>query len=328
MRYFILVFVFLFQALPAWAACEGTDLIAALPDDQRQALRSRASNSPYPEGLLWRASRGQTEITFFGTYHFAHDRTQAHLEALKPRINAADEIYLEVSNDDHAEMERAVAVDPSIMFITEGPTLIDLLGEEDWATYKAAMEERMIPGFMAAKFKPFWAAIMLGVGPCETREGAFENEGIDIRIGKFAEEIGNPSRSLEDYRDLLKMFDSFSQEDQLDMIRLFFAWSGNPDDMSYTLRQRYLAEDTGMIWEYTRMISLEFGGENGAEDFALFEQQMLIDRNQSWIELLLGEAEGKQVFAAVGAAHLPGPHGVLNLLEQNGFTVTRLEFTP
>lgn len=312
--------------LAALAMCEGKDMIAALPPAERTMLEERAASTAHSTGLLWRATRGQTEIIWFGTYHFPHEATEAHLTALMPHIKAADAVYLEVSNDDQARLEAQIASDPSIMFITTGPTLPDLLGEADWATYKAAMEKRAIPGFMAAKFKPVWAAIMLGIGPCEARAGALKAKGIDARIGEAAAANGMPSRSLEDFRLLLTMLDGFPQEDQIDMIRLFLAWSGNADDMAYTLRQRYLAQQTGLIWAFSRKISLDYGGETAQEDFALMEEQLLTNRNTGWVDLLLREGDGKKVFAAVGAAHLPGDAGVLNLLAGEGFTITPLSF--
>ena len=328
MRLLLASLGFFMQATLALAMCEGRDLIADMPANVREALQARADATPYSNGLLWRATRGDTEITFFGTYHFPHEQTDAHLQALIPFIEAADAVYLEVSNDDQAQLQTEIATDPSIMFITTGPTLPDLLGEEDWTTYKTAMADRAIPGFMAAKFKPIWAAILLGIGPCETRAGALEAHGIDMRVGEHAAAIGNPSRSLEDFRALLTMLDAFPQEDQLDMIRLFFAWAGDADDMSYTLRQRYLAQETGIIWEYSRHISLEFGGPDAEEDFALMEAQMLTNRNAGWIEVLLRDALDQKTFVAVGAAHLPGEVGVLHMLAQEGFTLERLDFTP
>ena len=328
MRRMVSLISLFFLPVTAWGACDGTDLIAALAPERQQALSTRADAQPYPKGLLWRAMRDDTTITLFGTYHFPHERTEAHLQVLEPLIDAADDVYLEISNADHARMEDEVSRDPSIMFITEGATLPDLLGEQDWQSYAAAMKQRGIPGFMAAKFKPLWAAMMLGLGPCEARKGAMQAKGIDMRIGEHAADIGTPGKSLEDYRTLLTMLDSFPQDDQLDMIRLFLAWPLDADDMAYTLRQRYLAQDVALIWEYSRLLSLTHGGESAAEDFALFEKILLVDRNRAWVDLLLDKARGRTVFAAVGAAHLPGRHGVLTLLAEAGFRITRLPFDP
>ncbi len=310
----------------ALAQCEGQDLIQTLADTDRKTITDRAAATAYPEGLLWRATRGDTTFTLFGTYHFEHDRTAAHLAALQPMIDAADAVYLEVSNDDQNQLQRELAQDPSIMFIMQGPTLPDLLGEEDWQRLTEEMNARAIPGFMAAKFKPFWAAMMLGIGPCEARKSLTSDAGIDKQIGEYASTIGNPSRSLEDFRKLLTLFDSFPQEEQLDMIRLMFAWSGDADDMAYTLRQRYLAQEIALIWEFSRFISLEFGGPDAEAEFDLFEQQLLVERNHGWMDVLMRDAVDQRVLIAVGAAHLPGEHGLLNLLEAQGFAGTRLPF--
>ncbi|WP_299848122.1 TraB/GumN family protein [uncultured Roseovarius sp.] len=326
MSRFLTVLLCLLTPLAAHARCDGTDLIAALPATEQQALSDRANATAYPNGLLWQAVRDDTTITLFGTYHFEHARTSAHLAALTPLIDQADSVYLEVSNADQTQLQRELADDPSIMFITEGDTLPDLLGEEDWQRLSAEMQARAIPGFMAAKFKPFWAAMMLGIGPCEARNAATKENGIDKQIGDYASSIGNDSRSLEDFRTLLTLFDSFPLEEQLDMIRLLFASSGDADDLAYTLRQRYLAQEVALIWEFSRLVSLKFGGATAEADFALFEEQLLIKRNREWIDLLIRDAPGKNLFLAVGAAHLPGDYGVLRLLEEQGFTIKRLPF--
>ena len=321
----LIILVLSLQPLAAFARCEGTDLIAAMPKAERDALESQAAAMPHSEGLLWLATRGDTRITLFGTYHFPHDETLRHLENLKPMIETAGAVYLEVSNDDQSAMERALAEDPSLMFITEGKTLPDLLEEDEWQRFSDEMRARTIPPFFAAKFKPVWAAMMLGIGPCEARNGAMDGAGIDKLIGDYAASLGTPSRSLEDFRTLLEMLDSFPMDEQLDMIRLFFAWPGDPDDMAYTLRQRYLNQEIALIWSYSRAVSVTFGGDTAQEDFERFERLLLTDRNTGWIDVLLNAPEDV-LFAAVGAAHLPGENGVLHLLENEGFTIERLPF--
>ncbi len=306
--------------------CGGADLIDALPAETLETLRKEADAMPHAEGLLWQATRGDTVIDIFGTYHFKHRLTDAHLDRLAPMIEDADKIYLEISNDDQMAMQRAMAENPSLMFITEGPTLPDLLGEEDWQHYRAEMQARMIPGFMAAKFKPLWAGMMLGIGPCEAQSGAFEAKGIDMLVGDRAAEAGNPTRSLEDFDDLLTLLDSFPMDDQIEMIRMSLAWPGDMNDLSYTIRERYLAEEIALTLVFSRYVSEEYGGEAGAEGFAMVEDLLLEKRNLGWIDRLESQvAPGEHVLIAVGAGHLPGEVGILRLLEDKGYTVTRVD---
>ncbi|MDM8167497.1 TraB/GumN family protein [Roseovarius sp.] len=324
----VAVILLVLQPVAAFALCEGKDLIDAMPEAERQEVQARADATPYPEGLLWRAERGDTEITIFGTYHFRHAETGAHLERLKPLIDAADSVYLEMSLEDQKGFQAELASDPSIMFITEGETLPDLLGEADWQHFKAEMEARMIPGFMAAKFKPLWAAMMLGIGPCEARNGGLEGGGIDEMVGEYATEQGLGSHSLEDFAEVLTTLDTEPPEKQIEMIRMTLAWPGDANDMSYTIRERYLQQEVALMWEFSRAVSLKYGGPTAEEDFARLERIFLTARNAAWIDKLMAEVPGQKVVLAAGAGHLPGEIGILYLLEQEGFTIERLPLRP
>ncbi|MEM7076507.1 MAG: TraB/GumN family protein [Pseudomonadota bacterium] len=306
-------------------ACTGNDLIAVLEPAERDALLAEAAAQPYAEGLLWRATRGDTVIDLFGSYHFRHEQTEAHLARLIPLIDAADTVFLEISNEDQLQMQRDMASNPGLMFITEGPTLPDLLGEDDWQTFSDEMAARGIPPIMAAKFKPLWATLMLGIGPCEARTGGFTGGGIDQRVGEYAKEIGNPSRSLEDFRTLLSLLDELTMDDQIDMIRLSLAWPGNADDLSYTVRQLYLNEQVALTLAFSEYVTRAFGGDAAGQDFDEMMELLLEDRNLNWRNVLrAGISPGDRVFIAVGAGHLPGNLGMLRLLEEDGFTIERL----
>lgn len=329
MRRFLMVVTGLWLALagnvPAQDICDGRDLIADLAGPERQAVMHEADAMPHPEGLLWQATRDGLELTLFGTYHFAHRLTGAHLAALEPLVAASDQVLLEMSPDDRGRLQTALAEDPSLLFITSGPALPDLLGEADWQRFSAEMQARGMPVVVASRYRPVWAAMMLGISPCEARSGALEDQGIDDRIGALAGELGKPVRSLEDVLATMTLMDDLPLARQLDMIRMFLNWPGNPDDMGHTLREAYLAEKTGLIWAYGTWLAEK---EGQRADMDLFEDRLLIRRNRAWVDLLTAEPDNQRILVAVGAAHLPGDNGVLNLLAQAGFTVTRLPFRP
>lgn len=316
---------FLPGAALAQETCGGVDLFSEMPDTERTKIQEAADQLAYGTGLMWRATKDDTVIDFFGTYHFKHKFTDAHLERVKPLIAEADKVFLEMSNDDQNAVQREMATDPSIMFITDGPTLPDLLGEEDWAKFSQEMQSRNFPGFMAAKFKPLWAAMMLSIGPCEARAGTLEAKGIDVLIGDYAAEVGNPSRSLEDFTDVLGLLDDVPMSQQLNLIRSSLGWPGNPDNLSYTIRQMYFDEEIALMWEFARYLTLKYGGDMGEDGFDLFESVLLETRNNDWIDTLNAKvAPGDRVFIAVGAGHFPGEIGILRLLENEGYKIERI----
>ena len=53
---------------------------------------------------------------------------------------------------------------------------------------------------------------------------------------------------------------------------------------------------------------------------------LLVRRNQTWMPALLTAlAAPDKPLVAVGTAHLVGPDGLVAMLDQNGYTLTRLD---
>jgi len=56
-------------------------------------------------------------------------------------------------------------------------------------------------------------------------------------------------------------------------------------------------------------------------DFNGYEDLLLANRNAAWIPVIQKAMQEKPTFFAVGAGHLGGEKGVLNLLKKQGYTV-------
>ena len=59
--------------------------------------------------------------------------------------------------------------------------------------------------------------------------------------------------------------------------------------------------------------------------WAVFDEVLLKRRNHAWMPRILSREE-EQLVVAVGALHLSGEEGVLNLLAQAGYALTRAPF--
>ena len=85
----------------------------------------------------------------------------------------------------------------------------------------------------------------------------------------------------------------------------------------------------GAIWELSRVVGRNIPGltaEQADADFAKMEEILLTSRNRAWIDVILPAAEGRRIVVAVGAAHLSGRDGVLNLLAQKGYALEPAPF--
>lgn len=64
---------------------------------------------------------------------------------------------------------------------------------------------------------------------------------------------------------------------------------------------------------------------SGENEMGKYENILLTTRNKNWIPLIGKNSATKSTFYAVGAGHLGGETGVVNLLRKEGFTVKALK---
>jgi hypothetical protein len=312
--------------LAAHAQCSGANLINALPATEQATLRDAARAVPYPEGNLWRATRGLQTIHIIGTYHFDDPRHAATIAAVTPLIASATALLVEAGPAEESALAERVARDPGVMTITQGPTLPELLPEAEWQALSAAMKARGMPGFMAAKLQPWFLSMMLGIPPCDMAR-ATTGRGLDERLMAEATSRDVPIKALEPYDTLFTLFDGMTQDDQLSMIRSALAMEPQAADLSVTLSDAYFGQESRLIWEFMRKLTLEapdVDPAQAARDLALMETNLMNDRNRAWIPVISAAAAKGPVVAAFGALHLSGDQGVLNLLVAAGYSIERL----
>ena len=326
MRFFIFLFC-LFLPATAYAACQGRDIRADLDPEIQAELEQALADIPFAEGNHWVATKGDTVLHLIGTLHTNDPRMDAVVERLSPTLSQADAFYFEVTQNEMAAFEQDLAKDLSPIMITSGPTLIDLMSEEDWVALSTDLAERGIPSWMAAKMRPWFLSMMLGVPLCMQQDPQAKH-GMDARLTDLAAEHDIPQHSLEQIDDLMAMFDRHSIEDQVQsLVRMAGAFEGSEDQLA-TMANAYIDEQHSLIIQLARLQGREatdLSDEVFEEEWEGFEQQLLIERNNNWMKHILA-IEDQNAVIAVGAGHLGGEHGLLNLLQQAGYSLTRAPF--
>ncbi|NHB76531.1 TraB/GumN family protein [Rhodobacter calidifons] len=315
-------------ALPAAAMCGGRNLFEEMDPAMRSSIAAAADAVPFPRGNFWQAVRGDEVITIAGTYHFDDPRHQANLDRLQLFIGDASTVLVESGPEEEKALMDLVARDPSRMFITTGPTLFEQLPADVWNKLSDAMSQRGIPGFMAAKFRPWYVLAVLAIPPCAMAQMT-DPKGLDGMVIDAALAAGKPVRALEPFDTIFRMFDSMSEEEILAMLQSSLALEDRSEDHAVTLADSYFAGHSREIWEFMRHISYDLPGytrEQVDAEFARMEELLMNARNRAWIPVLTGAAAEGPVVAAFGALHLSGEEGVLNLLKQEGFRLTELKW--
>ena len=315
-------------AFPVLARCQGSNQIAALPPETRATLRAAVDAAPFAQGNLWRATRGDQVLHLIGTYHLDDPRHDAVMARLAPLLDQTATLLVEAGPAEEAALLKAINEDPSMIFVMDGPTLPEVLPPETWLKLQRALTARSVPVMLGAKMQPAYLSILLAIPPCAVTDLTGVQNGLDKRLVNQAEARGVPVQALEPYDVVFGIFAILSENDPLGLLQMSLAMEDQSEDLFATLADSYFAEDSRMIWEFSRWWTLQTPGMDPAEveaDFALMEDTLVIQRNRAWIPVIEAALDKGPVLAAFGALHLSGEDGVLALLERAGFTVERLE---
>lgn len=313
-------------AAPAGAGCFGLNMLDTMPAAERALIENAARAVPYPSGNFWTATKGTAKLTLVGTYHLGDPRHTPVVQALTPVIAGSAGLLVEGGPEEEKALMDHMAANPGVMTITEGPTLLEFLPADLWKDLSTAMSERGIPGFMAAKFQPWYVSILLAVPPCAMSEMAAKN-GLDQQLIDAALAANVPVKALEPYDTLFTLFEGLSQEEQIGMIEQSLAMEPMVVDYSVTMADAYFDGDARVIWELTRHTSYQLEGytrERVDAELAKMEDVMMVQRNRAWIPVIEEAAKAGPLVVAFGALHLSGEDGVLKLLVDAGWTIEPL----
>jgi uncharacterized protein YbaP (TraB family) len=107
------------------------------------------------------------------------------------------------------------------------------------------------------------------------------------------------------------LYEQFSYERQAEMLAEFV----NDQDKAYqemiTMNKYYRM---GNLGELEKLMSTQTFEPGEVE-------KLLDDRNKAWVKQLPSLFSEQSTFVAVGALHLSGKNGLVNLLRQQGYTV-------
>lgn len=326
LRYAIALFAVL--AMPAAAECVGTSYYNTLDAAQRAELEVSIADMPYAQGLTWQATRGADTLTVVGTMHIFDPRLAVVREKILPAVQAADLVMLEATPAEEAALQDMITTDPGRLFIVDGPTLPERLDEDTWAMVVDAATQRGIPGFMAAKMQPWYLSLTLAIPPCAMQEMLSGLSGLDKMIITDAQNANVPLQAVEPFTVLFDLFKDQSIEEQIDMLRINMLVPDLQQQIFVSMLDLYFEEEVGRLWNMSRIAISEMPELDPAEGIAMFEQMqdaLLDTRNRNWIPVITKATEANDdIVIAVGAAHLIGDQGILQLLENEGWTISQI----
>jgi uncharacterized protein YbaP (TraB family) len=309
-------------------ACKGTDMLVALRKSDPallEKIKAEAAQTVNGQGLLWKLEKpGEKPSYLFGTMHMTDPRVTSLTPAAQKAFDAADTVVIETTEViDQAKMMAAIMKEPDLTMFTDGTTLTSLLSPEDAATVDKALEARGIPPASVAKMKPWMLSAVVALPACELARKAQGAPVLDIKLAKDAEASGKTLEGLETIADQLRAMASLPLDFHMKGLVETLKLGDRMDDVTETMIVLYQKGEIGMFWPLFRAVLPS--GESDDAGYADFEETMVTARNRVMVEHAEPILARGNAFIAVGALHLPGDNGLVELFRKDGFTVTAVD---
>ncbi len=306
-------------------ACAGKDLIEALQREDPAAhakLVETARKIPNAEGLLYRIDRPGLEPSWlFGTMHVTDDR----LAELPPEASAAiagsrtvalelDELALD--KDGMGEkMGRLLAergIDPARKGLAG-------LSPSDRKSLRQALAERGMKDVPPETFRPWVLLTFVSLPACEMARSAAGLKVVDARVAEAGLAAGAEIVGLEEMEEQIDAMASISPRNAARLLAGMARLGPALSDVFETTVGLYRRREIGYLFGDLKLV-----GVADAESFAEFLEILVDKRNLTMRDRALPLLEKGRTFIAVGALHLVGEKGLVELFRKEGFSVTRV----
>lgn len=325
LSFMIVAFLAASEARAEAPACTGKDMLAALARDDPAAIEKierEAAATPNGKGLLWKLERdGGAPSYLFGTMHMTDPRVTTLPPAARTAYDAAGTVVIETTDVlDQSALMAALMKKPELTMFTDGQTLTSLLSPEDAKAVDAGLSARGIPAASVARMKPWMLSAMVALPPCEMARKSAGAPVLDVKLAQEAKASGKAIAGLETAEEQLEAMASLPMDFHLKGLVETLRLGDRMDDIVETMIVLYTRGDTGMFWPLFHAV-LPSGADDKA-GYAAFEETMILTRNKTMAEKAEPLLAKGNAFIAVGALHLPGPDGLVELFRKAGYTVT------
>lgn len=287
-----------------------------------------AGGTDNADAFLWKISKnGETAGYLAGTMHSGkEDRLPAGFQTA---LDDSSELVLEtLSVDQEYYVKHPETLSEFLGLIAAEKSLADQLGWEKAVRLQKLLAESPMTADSALLFEPgsriaLWFAALMTAYTGVPQE--YRNEyGVDGLLFRRAENAGKKAYGLEDETETMKMLSVLSDEAAVAMI-----------DFALDYREKVLADGKKLAEAYERgnaaaLWQIYLDNDQGyllmpenvrGEIKSFVDELLLAQRNRNWLPELNRRLAGGRPMVAVGALHLFGRQGLVQLLRKQGWTV-------
>lgn len=258
------------------------------------------------KALLWKISgNGLPSSSYlYGTIHATCNFTID--ENTSKALKNTEQLYLELDIDDPSLQTSMIVM----ISMKNGVTMNQLANEKDLAVLDQFLKDNIGVGVgVVSNFKPFFVSAMLLPKLLDCEIKSVESELMYLMAEQNESVFG-----IETVAEQMAVFDAIPYQEQMnELVKTAKNNMVNDKKEFQEILALYASKDI------SGMLAASEASENMIS--SKFEKELLTNRNQTWIPRMQKIMLDKSTFFGVGAAHLAGENGVIQLLRKQGFKV-------
>jgi uncharacterized protein YbaP (TraB family) len=261
------------------------------------------------KGSVWvvDAPGSAGRLFFCGTIHILREEDYPLSPAYEGAYANSDKLVLELPPNSSAGQRMG-----ELGTYPDDTSLEAHVSKDIWAGVKKWASQRKLNLAMLNRFRPWYLSLVI-TSTEYTALGAKSDIGVDQYFEARAKKDGKPGEGLETVEFQLQLFAKLTDAQQQNLL------------------EQTLAEIHTLPQEYDKMITAWKNGSldelhdmlfDEAERYPELMELFLTSRNRAWIDPLDKMLKkGDKAMILVGAGHLAGKTGVLQLLKDRGYRV-------
>lgn len=279
-------------------------------------ILANAATAQSEKALLWKISGPDLKEPsyLFGTYHLLTDKYVATLPEVDFPFQTAKGVVVEMVIDSSKLMALGM------MAIMPNNKISNLLTPDEFNRVSSELQTLMGIKLEALdQLKPITVTIMITMLQAQKQNSAllekFKGQPMDFQFAASGKKLGKTIHPLETQEEQMKLlYDALSVEEQARQLVAYIDQKELAAKSQIDLVNLYLDKDIYGLQKLAESMPKDLGDMD----------YLLKNRNTKWMEVLPSLMQKGSQFIAVGALHLPGPDGLIELLRQKGYAVTAI----
>ena len=310
--------------------CDGKNALDEIKAKDAAAyarIRTAADAAKNGKNVLWKIDSEEfpdrPASYLYGTLHLSDERLFAFGPHIEEALSVSQRIATGGEDMSPARLLEAFSVMHETLVEGKAARLETLLARPEAERANVVLARTEMAKDLQPRVRP-WVVLALNTqSKCEAErlhQGKLTQDG---ELERLAENRGVGSFGLETAEMQLGALAAIPDDAQVSLLKANLASHDRIDDQTEALVQLYLAHDLGALWP----LQMELAKMHGADPKALDTyRHTVVDvpnarmRDRAMMHLAQGG-----VFFAVGAVHLSGDKGLVELLRSEGFKITAVE---